>query len=129
MASLVKGIVDQIKKSVLDHTGKSSHTRISSYFILATIMLNSMAFMVLEIVNAIIMWKQNLTYIVPAEHIWIFGLILSHHLGLLFYKQKSFSGKNEFVAQSNVEEVKSGTEAVKEEPIVAEETSSEETSA
>lgn len=101
-------ISEYIKKSVIDHNGKASHTRISSYIVLAAIMMNSIAFMFLEIVNAIIMWRQNLTYVVPTEHVWLFGLILSHHLGLLFYKQKEFKGANDFTAKSNLEDVKKG---------------------
>lgn len=105
---IFKGISDAIRKSVKDHFGKESSARISSYIVLAFIVLNSLAFMVIEIVNASIMWRQNQTYTIPTEHIWIFGLILSHHLGLLFYKSREYTGSNEFVAKSNLDKVKSG---------------------
>ena len=36
-----------------------------------------------ELTNAIITWKQDLSYVIPSEHIVIFGMILAHHLTLL----------------------------------------------
>jgi len=103
---MFKGLMESIKKSVKDRFGKESSARISSYIVLAFIIFNSLVFTVIEIVNAIVMWSKGDFYIIPTEHIWIFGLILSHHLGLLFYKSREFTGKNEFVSKPNVEEVK-----------------------
>jgi len=97
---------DSIKKSIKDHSGKESSSRISSYIILATIILNSLIFIGIELTNAIIVWKQGETYVIPSEHLIIFGMILSHHLALLFYKTREYKGKNELVAQSNFSEVK-----------------------
>jgi hypothetical protein len=98
-------LMEAIKRSSKDHLGKESSARISSYFVLAFIILNSLAFMVIEIVNAAVKWNAGETYTIPTEHIWIFGLILSHHLGLLFYKSREYKGKNEFVNQSNLEDI------------------------
>jgi len=103
---MFKGLMESIKKSVKDRFGKESSARISSYIVLVFIIFNSLVFTVIEIVNAIVMWSKGDFYIIPTEHIWIFGLILSHHLGLLFYKSREFTGKNEFVSKPNVEEVK-----------------------
>ena len=105
-----KKVFSEIKKSLLDHTGKTSSSTISSYIVLSFIILNSLAFMVIEIVNAAMMWKEGATYTVPTEHIWIFGLILSHHLGLLFYKKKEYNGLNEFVVNSNLNDMKGNGE-------------------
>jgi len=102
----IKSIVDRIRNSTNDHLGKASSTRISSYIILSVICSNVLVFMVIDVVNAAIMWNKGETYTVPSESIWIFGLLLSHHLGLLFHKKKEFSGTNTFVAKSNLEEVK-----------------------
>jgi hypothetical protein len=63
--------------------GKVSSTRVSSYFILGAIVLISIIFASIEVVNSIIMWKTGMPYTVPGEHIAIFGMILTHHLALL----------------------------------------------
>lgn len=119
-------LIEAIKSSFKDHFGKESSARISSYIVLAFIMLNSLAFMVIEIVNAAIMWSQDKTYTIPTEHIWIFGLILSHHLGLLFYKSREFNGKNEYTVNSNLGDLKNGMDLKTEEEKKAEKESTSE---
>lgn len=109
-----KMFLESINASIKDHLGKKSSSRISSYIVLISIVLNSLVFMIIEIVNAYIMWDKGLVYIVPSEHIWIFGLILSHHLGLLFYKRREFEGTNEYISKSNVEAVKKSMKNYKE---------------
>lgn len=74
---------EYIGRSVTSKDGNTSSTRISSYFILGAITLISLVFVVIEIINAIITWKTGVTYVVPGEHIAIFGMILTHHLALL----------------------------------------------
>jgi len=103
---ILKSIGEKISKSIKDHFGKESSTRISSYFILSLIATNVLVFMVIDVINAIIMWNKGEIYVIPSESIWVFGLLLSHHIGLLFHKKKEFGGKNEFVAESNLDEVK-----------------------
>ncbi len=63
--------------------GKTSSSRISSYFILGSILTTSLVFIVIELVNAIIVWNTGEPYVIPSEHIVIFGMILAHHLTLL----------------------------------------------
>lgn len=89
--------IESILNSFKDKFGKDSSSRISSYIVLTFIILNSLTYMVIEIVNASMLWKKGEPYIIPTEHIWIFGLILSHHLGLLFYKTREYNGTNEFI--------------------------------
>jgi len=103
---ILKSISDKISKSLKDHLGKESSTRISSYFILSLISLNVIVFMVIDVVNAAIKWNLGEVYTIPSETIWIFGLLLSHHLGLLFHKKKEFDGKNSFKAETNANEIK-----------------------
>jgi hypothetical protein len=81
--NIFKKIGNAIELSTQSKEGKTSSTRISSYFILGAIVLISLLFIAIEIVNAIIMWKNGAPYVIPGEHIAIFGMILTHHLALL----------------------------------------------
>lgn len=76
-------LMDYIKKSVLDKKGKVSSSRLSSYAILISILLSAVVFIGIELINAIILWKSGAPYVIPSEHIVIFGMVLAHHLTLL----------------------------------------------
>jgi hypothetical protein len=78
-----------IKTSTLDANGKYSHTRVSSYFILGSILTSCAVFITIDLVNAIIMWRKAQTYTIPWDHVALFALILGHHLVLLGLKKSS----------------------------------------
>lgn len=109
---MLKGLINILKKSLIDHSNKVSSARISSYIVLGSIVLSSVSMTVIEIINASILWDQNLPYTIPSEHIWVLGLLLSHHLGLLFTKSREYKGesvhkfksKNDFVPKKEKEE-------------------------
>ncbi len=88
---MFRKILTYIRKSLVDISGKTSHTRISSYFILATILTSSSLFIMIDLGNAITCWTNGKEYTIPVEHIGILGLILSHHLMLLGIKNNSES--------------------------------------
>ncbi len=77
---------ETILESVKDKFNQISHTRIASYVILCTITINSLVFMGIEITNVI---KSNGAYVIPMEHIAIFGMVLGHHLTLVGLKRNS----------------------------------------
>jgi hypothetical protein len=81
--NLFKKLVDSIGRSITGNEGKTSSTRISSYFILGAISTIAFIFVLIEVINAIIVWKTAMPYVIPGEHITIFGMILAHHLTLL----------------------------------------------
>lgn len=83
---MFKKILTYIKQSLVDLSGKTSHTRISSYFILGSILTSSGLFIMIDLGNAITCWMNEKEYVIPVEHIGILGLILSHHLMLLGIK-------------------------------------------
>lgn len=89
---MFKKLLSMIKQSSYDKLGKVSSARLSSYIVLASIILNCLIFMGIEVTNAIIVWRNNLTYTIPSEHIIIFSLVLTHHIALLFYKSKEYTG-------------------------------------
>lgn len=88
-------VFNNINLSIKDITGRVSSGKISSYFILGSILTSSAAFILIDIVNAIVSWRLGNTYTIPIEHIGIFALILSHHLVLLGIKNASDKTKIE----------------------------------
>lgn len=88
---------ETILESAKDKFNQISHTRISSYVILCTITLNSLVFMGIEITNVV---KSNGTYIIPMEHIAIFGMVLGHHLTLVGLKRNSETKQSKIAADS-----------------------------
>ncbi|CAG7580958.1 MAG: hypothetical protein SLAVMIC_00614 [uncultured marine phage] len=95
----------KIEDSVLDKFGKTSHTKISSYIILGSILFSAIVFAGIEITNAIIMWKAGNVYTIPAAHITIFGMILGHHLFLLGIKKASENRQKKYDTQENVAKI------------------------
>lgn len=72
-----------IAQSIKSPSGKVSITRISSYFILATILIGTLVLFGIDIFNAVISYRKNEIYTIPSEHLWAFGMVLAHHLALL----------------------------------------------
>jgi len=85
---MLQGIKNAIKASIISPTGKVSSTRISSYFILGSILFAAVGFVAVDIVNAISMWRNGRVYEIPINHIILFGTILTHHLFLLGINKK-----------------------------------------
>lgn len=77
----------KMMESLRDKNGHISHTRISSYYILLSILITDIAFLSIDVVNAYIAWSAGNEYVIPWEHIAIFTAILSHHLVLLGLKK------------------------------------------
>ena len=81
-------ILSKISKSSYDHLGKVSQVRIQSYFILGQIILTSLIFMGLEIINAIIAYKRGSVWSPTGQFITMFGMLLGHHLYMLHLKKE-----------------------------------------
>jgi hypothetical protein len=82
--------VSYIEESVKSDS-KISSTRIQTYIMLISVILSTAAFLAIEIANAVVAWFNNKPYVVSSESIIIFGMILSHHLGMMFSKPKSYN--------------------------------------
>lgn len=81
---VLKKFWEYIEKSILaGASNKISTTRISSYLILASILATSIVYLIIDIVNAIIKWSHGQVFIISAESIVFFGMVLAHHLALL----------------------------------------------
>jgi hypothetical protein len=71
-------------------SSKISSTRIQTYIMMLSVILSTAAFVGIELTNAFIAWLAGTTYIISSESIIIFGMILSHHLGMMFSKPKAY---------------------------------------
>jgi hypothetical protein len=67
---------------------KVSSIRIQAFILLFPVVSASFIFITIELINAIIAWKNNIPYIPSNESIIIFGMILSHHISVLFSRSK-----------------------------------------
>jgi len=84
MKILFNKLLRYVGKSVREKRGgKVSSSRLSSYSVLFIIMTVALIFSLIEIVNAIMLWSSGMPYVIPSEHIVIFGMLLAHHLTLL----------------------------------------------
>jgi hypothetical protein len=85
---LFNGLWTKIAQSVVDHLGKVSQVRIQSYFILLEILITGLFFLCIEAANAYLsIWVKGEPYSPTTESIWIFGMVLAHHLVMLGLKK------------------------------------------
>jgi hypothetical protein len=81
---ILKKFWEYIEKSIIAGiSNKVSTTRISSYLILASILATTIIYLIIDIVNAAIKWSHGQVFIISAESIVFFGMVLAHHLALL----------------------------------------------
>lgn len=85
----ISKILSLIKSSLNDLSGSVSHTKLSSYFILGSILIFNLVALIIDIFNGVIQWKKGLSYVIPMDHILIYSLTLTHHLVLLGLKKGS----------------------------------------
>lgn len=79
-----KKLWEYIGKSIFTGiSNKVSTTRISSYLILGSILTTGLVYLLIDIVNAIILWNKGKIFILSTESIVFFGMVLTHHLALL----------------------------------------------
>lgn len=111
MFPILKSAINSINKLIVRSvtTDAVSATRISSYLILAPIQLMIFVVILIEMSSFIhSLWTDG-EYVLSNEFIITFGMVLSHHLAILFSRSKSQSR----------EELKGGTtteETSKEQP-------------
>jgi len=99
---MFKKLLKRINESVLDGKGHVSHTKISSFIILGSIIVSSVTFLLIDLTNAIIAWSKGGSYEIPIAHITIFGMVLGHHLFLLGIKKASENKQMEFDSKTNI---------------------------
>lgn len=104
MKQFISKILSKIAASSIQGNATST-PRVQSYIILVPILMMSMIFMGFEVSHLIYCLYTTKDYAISAEIIVIFGMLLSHHLALIFSRGKSQS----------ISEVKGSEEPKKEE--------------
>jgi hypothetical protein len=91
MKTIVNSILLKIAESVDGTSNKVSSSRVQSYIILFPILLMVLVFLVIEIWAFGHAIKNGIDYKLSSEIIIVFGMMLSHHLAILFSRTKSQS--------------------------------------
>lgn len=102
MNSLWTRLIAKISASI--STSEISSVRIQSYIILLPIILMSIVFVIIEVWSFIHAIYNDKSYVLSNEIIVVFGMILSHHLAILFSRSKT-AGIDEI--KSNIDDIKS----------------------
>lgn len=87
--NILTKIYNKISLSLNGNSNRISSTRIQAYLIAFSILMMNIVFLLIEIIqfgNALYHHKD---YVISNEMIIIFGMILSHHLAILFSRTKS----------------------------------------
>jgi len=90
MKKFISKILSKIAASSIQ--GNTTSTpRVQSYIILVPILLMSTIFIGFEVSHLIYCLYYTKDYVISSEIIIIFGMLLSHHLALIFSRRKSQS--------------------------------------
>ena len=89
-SKIISKILNKIALSLLP-SSKISTNRIQSYILLLPILCMSVIFTGIEVYQFFHCINSDKDYYLSAEIIIVFGMILSHHLAILFSRSKSQS--------------------------------------
>jgi len=87
---MIKKILKFIKLSLTSDNSVSS-TRIQSYLLLFAILLMIFVFVTIELWSFIHAIHSGQPYVMSSQFIIVFGMVLAHHLSVLFQRPKSQS--------------------------------------
>lgn len=91
MKTIINKILMKIAESVDTHGNTISSVRLQSYLILLPILMMVLVFLTIEIWSFVHAIKHGVPYRLSSEIIIVFGMMLSHHLAILFSRTKSQS--------------------------------------
>lgn len=91
MKTIINKILMKIAESVDTQGNTISSVRLQSYIILFPILLMVLVFLIIEIWSFIHAIRHGAEYKLSSEVIIVFGMMLSHHLAILFSRSKSQS--------------------------------------
>ncbi len=113
--TLYKRAVNAIGRSLDGTSEKTSSVRIQAYVLLIPVLLASLVFVSIEAVNAIVAWNNQVAYVPSNESIIIFGMILSHHISVLFTRTKP---KNYYEVKDKKEDKEEDTDKPEDNDVV-----------
>ena len=93
--SILSNIFKKIAVSIDGTSNKVSSTRIQSYVMLSLVVASAVAFIAIEIWNAAMSWSCDKPYAISNEIIIVFGMLLSHHIGILFNRNRAKAEQNQ----------------------------------
>ena len=88
MKERISGLFIKITKSLNINDTTVSTTRLQSYLILLPILIMVFVFLFIEIWSFFHAINADKPYVLSNEIIVVFGMLLSHHLGILFSRNK-----------------------------------------
>lgn len=106
---MIKNLLILIKKSLNGYSDETSSARLQSYIVLLPILLMILVVMSIEIFQFGHSIYIDKPYVLSNEFIITFGMILSHHLAILFSRKKSQS----------LDEIKGVSNNKEEKPIIS----------
>lgn len=90
MKTLLQKILHKISLST--HQGKKvSTSRVQSFIILIPILVFSFSYLIFGYISFIFSLYKGIPFVISTESIVIFGMLLSHHLALVFSRRSSQS--------------------------------------
>lgn len=104
LTNLIKQLIYKISKSLNGDSNEVSTSRLQSYIVLVPIISMSLIFTLIEIWSFLHAINAGTSYRLSNEIMVIYGMLLSHHLGLLFSRNKPISPDD---GQSNIDNTNS----------------------
>lgn len=87
MIAKTKDTLLKLLRLSVEENNLVSSARMQSYLVLAGILTAAFTSCTIEVVNAFRSWTTHEVYKISNEFIVIFGMLLSHHLGILFSRK------------------------------------------
>jgi hypothetical protein len=88
MKAFISNIFSKIGKSVLKDNTHSTH-RIQSYILMLPILLMVITFLIIEISSFLVCMHTGIPYSISSEILVVFGMVLTHHISVLFQKDNN----------------------------------------
>lgn len=86
--SMIGKMMNKVSQSLDGTNNLVSTNRIQSYFLVASVLVMILSIICIEVTNAVIAWNTSKPYSISNEFIIAFGMVLSHHLAILFNRNK-----------------------------------------
>jgi len=114
MRTILNKIMTKVAMSIDGSTNTVSSVRVQSYLVLLPVILMVLVFLIIEIWSFIHAIRSDGDYKLSSEIIIVFGMMLSHHLAVLFSRTRSQSIKE--ITGGSVESLKAPETPVVPEP-------------
>jgi len=130
MKTLILKILNRISQATMSGNAVSS-SRVQSFILIVPVLIMIFVSISLEIADFVFAKAHDKEYIISTEFIIIFGMVLSHHLALVFSRSQSqpiseISGNIQTTNKKAVVKKQTASTEITEQEITEEETPTEE---